>query len=136
MPLVLCTEGELSFLTLIVSGLDALVYPFKNDRMPLRADTPAYYSEADFSGYTGAISLADWVAPYLSNARAFSSPSPALWTHNGGPIDNYIFGICCVDTANNLLWAERDPRAPVLMNPMQSTYSYQNVLTLAAEFTG
>ncbi len=136
MPLVLVQSGQLRYLQAVIDGLTLSVFPFQNDRTPRVTDTVDMYVEASFSGYAGALPLSTWAIPSLRNGRAVSNAPPSIWNHNGGPIDNNLFGICIVDELNNLLLVERDSRAPVLIRPVNPSYSYQGVLTCAAEFTG
>jgi len=136
MPVVWNEQGLIGVLQSYVQSETLIVWPFKNDRMPSSTDSISLYTEADFSGYDGAIPLGLWGTPYLSNGRCFIKPSPVGWLHNGGPSDNFIYGVVCVDGLGNLVFAERDPRAPVLINLNNPSYNYQPVISDAVEFPG
>lgn len=136
MPAVWMVDGLRDVLQTYVQNTSLLVWPYKNDRQPTADDTLSLYFEADFSGYDGPVPLTSWGSPYLSNGRCFINSAPVAWLHNGGPTDNMIFGIVCVDGLGNLVYAERDPRAPVLVDPAHPNYGYRPILTDAVEFPG
>lgn len=135
-PLVLVEFGQLSFLDLLLSGSDWKAFPYQNDRHPKAADTVDLYTEATFDGYSGPQSLLSWEAAEFIDGRALARHPALAWVHNGGGIDNYLFGICVVDADFNLIWAARDPRAPVYVRPQSPSYVYQPVLSVAAEYLG
>jgi hypothetical protein len=136
MPLVLTELGSSIVLDTITENLPLMCFPYQNDRTPKKGDLISAYVECTFSGYGGAIPLLDWTPAEVQQGRAISQPTPTGWTHNGGPIDNFIFGICIVDNANNLIFAERDPRAPYLITPTNPAFSYQLRLSDLAEWPG
>lgn len=135
-PLVLVEFGQLSFLDLLLSGSDWQAFPFTNDRQPKVSDTVDLYTQATFSGYTGPQPLTSWDPSEFVNGRALSRHPALSWLHDGGGVDNYIFGICVVDVSFNLIYAARDPRAPVYVRPLSPTYTFQPVMTVSAEYLG
>jgi len=136
MPIVIQEHGQLRFLDAICEGLVMFVFPYSNDRIPKATDAIGLYTEADFSGYSGPQPLDSWNASEFSQSRAVSRHPPMTWTQNGGPIDNLIFGVCVVDEDFALLFAERDPRAPVIVRPSAPYYVWQPELSLTSEYGG
>lgn len=136
MPLVACFPGWRAVLEHFLANEIIFIFPFKNDRQPKWDDDASMYTEADFSGYTGAQNPINWSIPGLTAMRALTQATTMIWQHNGGPNDNQIFGVCWVDGMNNLLFAERDPRAPITVSNLQRAYAYTPRLSDTAEFPG
>lgn len=136
MPAVFVFNGQLECLQTLLDNLPVNCFPYKNDRTPRQGDHVGLYTEADFSGYDGRKALGGWSAALILDGRAYSLSAAVGWHHNGGPIDNNIYGVCVVSLAGDLIWAERDPRAPVLVRPANPDYSYTGTWTEAAEFVG
>jgi hypothetical protein len=135
MPVVVTYEGLRRLLAGSVKWEDLRVILYKNDRLPRTADTLADYVEADFSGYDGWKLLNVWTPPAIEFARSFSQSNLAIWTHNGGPVNNLIFGSALVDVDSNLIAAERNKDAPRTVSPLTPILTYQAEVTYRSEFT-
>lgn len=94
------------------------------------------FVEADFSGYAAeTLDAGDWAVPSIVANHAQTSQPTKQFTHDGGPTDNNIFGIYVTDQPPTVvLWAERDPAAPVVMDPGANPYNYTPVVTSISEF--
>lgn len=138
MPLVAMVEGWRRVLQVFLANETILCFPYRNDRYPRFTDLVSAYAEADFSGYSGAQILGTWSSPAISAQRAITTAAAVTWNHNGGPTNNLIYGVCWVDGANNLLFAERDPRAPIPVSnvPPFTTYAYTPRLSDTTEYPG
>lgn len=88
---------------------------FQNDLVVRPWHTLANLVPCNFSGYTGPLSLGGWTPAAMEGDQAVSRAAECIWTHNGGPVANYVFGYYIVSAAGELLLAERDPDAPVLV---------------------
>jgi hypothetical protein len=135
-PLVAIQSGLGKVLQLIVDHLPMRGSLYKNDRFPKIGDTLAMYTLADFSGYSGPQLIGPWTGPIWSDERS-KLVAPALnWAHNGGPVDNFIYGAIWTALDGTLMFAQRHPKAPVPLTPANPTISYVPVLTDTAEYPG
>jgi hypothetical protein len=134
-PIVAVELGQKLFLSTFLGAVPLKVGLFKNDRTPRVGDTIAAYTEADFSGYAGRKDAVGWTAPIMSGGHAVSQANSLSWRQNGGATSNNIYGVFYVDAAGDLLFAERDPRAPVLVDPDHRGYTFRPVLTDTSEFS-
>lgn len=96
---------------------------FAHDWVPADMDTITAVVPATFSGYAGLLPITGWGAPTLSSSRAVAQADALTWTHNGGPVGNWIFGLYVVDSLGGLVWAERRPDGPRALNLGGTTYS-------------
>lgn len=128
--------GTLKACSTILAARTFWVQLFKNDRTPRPTDTAAMYTAADFSGYVGPQALVGWVPPFIAAGRALTFSAALQWRHNGGGVDNNIYGVFILDDGGDLWWAERDPRAPVLISPANRDYFYVARFAESSEFSG
>jgi hypothetical protein len=135
MPIVAVIEGQKRVLKKFLAAQVLKVWPYKNDRTPKPGDLVGAYTEADFSGYDGLKTLTGWTDPVMVAAHASSSANSVSWRHNGGGVDNLIYGVVWVDEFGVLLFAERDPKAPITVDPDHRGYNYRGTLTDTTEFS-
>lgn len=136
MAMVLMNLGALDTLdALRATWLPSLrIGLFQNDWNPVVGDTLAAVVPATFSGYTGLHFLPGWSSAALSGDLAVSEASPRLWTHNGGPVGNWIFGYYVCTLAGRLEWAERDPQGGKAVDELGGFYSVVPVYTVQSRF--
>jgi hypothetical protein len=134
--LVLPQVGALEFLQeyLTTYGTSAQYHLYQNNITPGQATVLADFVEADFSGYAGGINAANWSAPVIVSGHAKALANMISWTHNGGGVSNNIYGYYVLAFNGALLWAERDPNAPRLMQPGSPPYQLIPALTSISEF--
>jgi len=106
--------GELYLLDRLASAeMDAFtVHLYKNDYTPVDGSVDTDFTEADFSGYAGGISLSTHATPSTVAGRATTTWTPKIWTHNGGGTSNLVYGYFVLNSGGDVIWAERDPSAP------------------------
>src|SRR3954447_19956134 len=76
---------------------------YQNDWQPQPNQDIAAVVPATFSGYTGLQALTAWTAPAMTGDQAVSQADQVVWTHNGGPDSNWIYGIYVVDGSGALV---------------------------------
>ncbi len=137
MSLKVPTVGQLTLLTenqgLWNGGTPLTLKLFKNNYTPVAGTTLAALTEADFNGYV-AKALTNWTSPTPVASRAQTQADPVNWTKGVGGTGNSIYGYYVIDNAGNLLWAERDPNAPIDMNTDGKQYLILPRYTLVTEF--
>jgi len=89
---------------------------FANDRLPLLDDLVGDYIPCDFSGYNGLRLFYGWSAPVASGVFSMSSASPIVWAHDGGPINNLVYGYYVLDRFGVLAFAERFCDGPFVLD--------------------
>ena len=89
---------------------------FQNDGHPSLTWTLFNVVPCDFSGYSGLLQSFGWTASVVNNTRAVTEANPLTWTHNGGPIGNFVYGYYVVDDVGAYQWAERFCPAPVVVS--------------------
>lgn len=111
--LVLVEGGMLEELDLLTTAWVGKRFAglMQNFGEPDRNWTIATIQPATFSGYAGLQLISGWTPATLLGERAITSAAGLSWTHNGGPVSNWIFGYYVVNLAGDLLWAERRPGA-------------------------
>lgn len=136
--LVLVNNGALGHLdALRVAWLPSLrIGLFQNDWHPHQGDTMVAVVPATFSGYTGLHFLPGWSPAVLQGNLAVTQATPRLWTHNGGPVGNWIFGYYVVDATGVLRWAQRYPGDPVPMDSSSGFYRVTPEYAVTSRFTG
>lgn len=85
---------------------------FQNNAYPSLTWTKLSPVPCNFSGYSGLMLSFGWSAAVINNTRAVTEANALLWTHDGGPVGNFVYGYYVVDTAGELIWAERFCPAP------------------------
>jgi len=95
---------------------------FQDDQTPSAGDQIADYDEADFSGY----STKSWGAASFDTDHAKHLSGPNDFVHNGGGIDNDIYGYWVHDGSEVLL-ARRFNTAPIVMDGSPDTIHYDSI---------
>lgn len=120
-------------LDLVKADLDtgpAKLHLFQNNVTPTEDTVLTDLTEANFSGYAAAnldYSAASGIAAHVATA----TPTAVVFTRAAGATSNSIYGYYVTNQAGTqLLWAERDPAAPIDMSPVGATY------TVTAKITG
>lgn len=104
---------------------------FKNNYTPVAGSVLGDFTEADFSGYTSQ-ALTGWTTPATVSAHARTTATALSWTKSGAT-GNSIYGYYVVN-GSNLLFAERDPNAPIAMTTNGDSYTVAISFTDASEF--
>lgn len=136
MPLVVVRSGLGVVLQLVKDHLTLRASLYKNDRTPKESDTIGLYTIADFSGYPGPLTIGPWAGPDAQTDWVKMTAPALAWLHNGGPVDNLIYGVVWTTLAGDFFAAERLARAPVVMDPARPNLQYVPVLTNTAEYPG
>jgi hypothetical protein len=135
--LVFPQEGARNFWDLFFGflGTNLNYHLYQNDWTPGQPDVLANYVEATFSGYGGGQASSGWSTAVTVSGHGKVIGNLLQWNFSGGVTTNNIFGYYVVrgDTGK-LLYAERDPRAPVLMQPGSLPYQVLPTLTDISEF--
>ena len=136
MALVVLDQGSLILLGALQGGPFSAGYVlrlFQNNHTPAEGDDNTDYVEADFDGYS-AIAIGSWTPPYLNGSgKAEIDEINRTFTQTGTGITNDVYGYYVTDPAGNVVWAERDPSAPVAMNAAGRTYTVFLRFTLNSE---
>jgi hypothetical protein len=124
MSLKLVDNGAYQLLVQWINWLasNAVLHLYQNNHTPAEADTAAAYTEANFTGYAS-VSLTSWGAPVLTAPDQISTSAAVPFTVGTVGTGNQIYGYYVTDLAGNLLWAERDPNAPIAMNTTGAQYT-------------
>ena len=121
-------------LDLITDGLGSapLVHLFRADHTPAAGDTPESYVEADYSGYAPQ-ALTTWTAAQTVGGVTTAIGDQLTFTVGPGGVGNDVYGYYVTDATDTvLLWAERDPAAPVEMQTEGQEYILTPRLRLAS----
>lgn len=123
--LVLSEEGMIDVLyALRVAWLPSLrIGLFQNDFTPSITATISNIVPCTFSGYDGLHAMEVWHTPYLFGDLAVIDADPRLWQHDGGDVQNYVYGYYVVDVSGALRWAERPSDFATPMVDSSSRYS-------------
>lgn len=133
MALKVPDDAELLFAQMIKDNWTTVIRLFKNDKVPANGDDVSDYTEADFSGYAEQDITSGWANPITLNDKATLIGSTAVFTHNGGPTGNSIYGYYIVDGNGDLLFAERNPAAPTTIDQLGETYAVAPLFTFSSE---
>jgi len=107
---------------------------FQNDITPVVATALSEIVPATFSGYAGEQVTFSWDAAVMAGVRAVTQAAALIWTHNGGPIQNWIFGYYLVSQSNTLIFAERFCPAPLPMATIGQRIRMRPRFRLGSEF--
>lgn len=124
MAIVLGDDGKVILLrakrTILVG---AKIHLYQNDYTPVHDSAVSDFTEANFPGYM-AQNLSSWGYPYLNAAFQGEIDHPIVtWLMTGSSPTNNIYGYYVTTFAGDLLYAERNPSAPVAMDAAGKTYS-------------
>ena len=137
MAQVICQDGLKKALANMF-GPAAAAYPddvrlFTNDHTPTVDDVAADYTELA-AGWYAPVVLSGWSPPTYTAPRAETSATPASWTNSDAPgSDVVVYGYFVLDADGDLVWAERDPDAPVTIFGGGYTYDVAAQRTLKNE---
>jgi hypothetical protein len=110
-----------------------VVHLFKNDYHPAVGDATSSYVEANFPGY-GTWQIVWGTITWLGDHVELQANTSVTWNATA-PGGAPVYGYYVTDTSNNLLWAERDPAAPVDMSGAGFSYTIILKLTLDSVFS-
>jgi len=104
---------------------------FANNITPSESNVLGDFVEAGFNGYASAnLDYSPSITGPVSNVYTITPPA-IVFTSTGGGSNTNVYGYYVTDHTNtNLLWAERDPSAPLDMSINGATY------TVTAKLTG
>jgi hypothetical protein len=141
MALIVCDTGALAFLDSLrtiwnTSGTRTFLRLYRNDYIPVVGSVLANFSEANFPGYAAFTTNGNkWGAPVLQAGRATTQFPPVTWTMNAATGGNQIYGYYVTGGGGTgVVWAERDPGAPIPMTAVGHTYTIAALFTLKSEF--
>lgn len=89
---------------------------FQADVFPKITSTIVELLPCDFSGYVGLQTSFGWSGAVVDGTRSNTLANALTWTHDGGPITNFVYGYYIVDKKGFLMWAERFCPGPVWMD--------------------
>lgn len=89
---------------------------FQNDVNPRLNTTIGNIVPCNFSGYDGLRLLYFFSPAFMGGIRAIRASQEYVWTYDGGPVTNYVYGYYIVDLAGNLTVAERFCDGPFAMD--------------------
>lgn len=112
-------------------GAGCTIKLYQNDYTPVAGSVLASFTEATFTGYASQ-PLGTWTAPAIVAAHGRTQAAALTWVKNGATT-NLIYGYYVVQGAQ-LLFAERDPLAPISMVNNGDAYTVQVIFTDASEF--
>jgi len=134
--LVLCEDGCMDSLDLL-RGAWEMVYKaglYQNDYTPLLETDLSKLVVANFSGYAGLQVTFGWSPAVMVGFRAESLAAPINWVHDGGPVQNWVYGYYVVNQYGTLVWAERFCPAPIPMNGLGQTLRIRPRFRQGTEF--
>ena len=103
-------------------GSSLLVHLFRADHTPAASDVVASYTEANFEGYVAQAATA-WSAAVTIGGVTFAFAEELEFLKGIGGVGNDVYGYFVTDAGGTvLLWAERDPNAPVDMSVDGNSY--------------
>lgn len=116
-PLVITFQGLLQILDVIsVHWLSTLrIGLYSNPIDPDIALVIGQLEPTTFSGYSGLRSFATWTAPAIDGVRAVTTNGLLIWTHDGGPVADWVAGYYVVDPDGALVFLAAGDDPPVLM---------------------
>lgn len=136
MSIVLVNGGLAAFVgTLRASWVGTLkIGLFQNDWFPARSSTIAEVTPCTFSGYDGLRDVVSWSMPSVVGDRVAIQAASVTWTHDGGPLSNWVIGYYVVDLSGTLLWAERRAGGSVPMYGAGQTAGVIPAFSLRSQF--
>lgn len=133
--LVVPLVGDIDILSQLCVSYGWRMQLYQNNYTPVQGSTLADFVEADFSGYTGPQAIIGWSTPTIVSGHAKSLANMIQWTFGGGVTTNNIYGYYVIsNTSGQLVFAERDPGAPKLMQPGSPPYQVIPAFTGISEF--
>jgi len=116
-----------------VFGSDLLVHLFRVDRSPEAGDVVASFTEADYEGYSP-LAAVDWSEAQTLGGISFVEAAELTFVKGVGGVGNDVYGYFVTDpTGLVLLWAERDPSAPIDLSADGSIYFLTPRLRLGSQ---
>lgn len=125
-PIVVPDSGTLASVISDVAGwlLPLTLHLFKSNTTPTTATVLGDFTEADFDGYAAG-------SPYNLTGPVVTVPTPGSgalvtytlinFTPTGSITPNNIYGYYVLDSAGTLLWCERAPSPPIVLNSTLTT---------------
>jgi hypothetical protein len=143
MSLIMCQDGDTLLVNELIGAVltsNYIMHLFQNNVTPAQTDTLKAYTEADFGGYVAGQTMHTWGAATIVSSHAVSSAAQLTWTRDTSAktnpaVNNNIYGYYVTESTNALLvFAERDPSAPIAMNTNAQTYKVTPGFSLISEF--
>jgi hypothetical protein len=101
---------------------NCVLHLYKNNYTPVEGSTSSNFTEADFTGYAP-VALASWSLPVLTPPYEQVTSAAVPFTVGTVGVGNTIYGYYVTDLGGALLWAERDPNAPIAMTATGNQYT-------------
>lgn len=96
---------------------------FKNNHTPAVTDTISDYTESTFAGYA-AVSMTTWTAAAIASHIATMTSDTKTFTRSTTGTAENVYGYYVTDNGSTiLLWAERDPLAPIVLTNSGDSYT-------------
>jgi len=107
---------------------------FSNELTMDRHLTIESIEECAFSGYGGKQELGTFGDPEMQGDRAVAYSVELLWSHDGGPVSDWVVGYFVVDSDGALLWVEDRDGGPVAMTQGGQTYKVTPALSAGTRY--
>lgn len=114
-------------------GSTLVIKLFKSNTTPAAGDTAGTYTEATFPGYASQ-SVGTFGASTVASSTATATAAQNTFTRSSTGTTENIYGYYVLDSGGNLLWAERDPAAPIAMTNSGDSYLITPKFTYKSEF--
>jgi len=114
---------ELNMATNGWNGINRRLHLFTNNYTPTVTDTLASYSEATFTGYATQ-NITGWGAPTIAAHVGAIQAASRTFTRTATGTTQNIYGYFVTNAGDTtLLWAERDPNAPIPLTNNGDSYT-------------
>ena len=114
-------------------GTTLVLHLFKSNTTPAAGDTLSTYTEATFPGYASQ-NVTGWTGATVASSTATSTADQKTFTRSTSGTAENIYGYYITDAGGNLLYAERDPAAPIGLTNSGDAYLITPKLTYKSEF--
>lgn len=132
MALVLSDDGISTILAIARAEWNSVnpnLHLYSNNLTPNTSSTLGSFTECTFPGYA-AIALASFGAPSVSSHVATMSETTRTFTRSSTGTAENVYGYFVTDDTDTvLLWSEKDPNGPFVMQNAGDSYSVLVKLT-------
>ena len=110
------------------------IHLYKNNYSPVQGSVLGDFTEADYSGYASQL-ISTWTGPsWVAPRQVLEAGSSKTFSNTTGAVGNTVYGYYITDQGGNLVWAERDPSAPIDMGSAGRTYIILPRYSVRSEF--
>jgi hypothetical protein len=106
--IIMSYQGGIDALNILTAAwwLHLRIGLYQSDWNPQNYQPDSAIVPCDFSGYSGLQLVSGWSAPQQVGPQAISNSPEFVWSHDGGPTSNYVFGVYVVNDAGKWVFAE------------------------------